>query len=100
MENTVNTIVKGNLIEDLTVELRVLRAKLGISQERLSELAGISRQTYSALESKKRKMSWSIFLALITVFAFNDSSQKILIDNGISERLKKYLEQDQLRAMP
>lgn len=98
MENILYETIKDNLIEDVTDELPVLRAKLGISQERLSELAGISRQTYSAIESKKRKMSWGVFLALIAVFEFNDSSQKLLRNIGISERLKTYLKHEKIRS--
>lgn len=99
MVNSVNDeIIRGRLIEDVTDELPVLRVKMGISQERLSELVGISRQTYSAIETKKRKMSWSVFLALIAIFGYNESTSKMLAYSGIKERLEKYLKYEKTQS--
>ena len=42
-------------ISVLTDELPPLRAKLGISQGEIAYLIGISRQSYSLIECKKRK---------------------------------------------
>ena len=50
---------KEKLITTLTPELVVLRAKAGISQEELSDLIGVSRQTYSAIERGAKQMPWS-----------------------------------------
>ena len=47
---------KDELIDKLTDELPALRAKLGLSQDELSNIIGISRQTYSGIENKKRRM--------------------------------------------
>lgn len=57
----IQEIDKERLIDILTEELPVLRTKIGMSQEDLSEIIGISRQTYSSIETKKRKMSWNVF---------------------------------------
>lgn len=43
------------LIEILTDELPVLRAKIGISQDDIPSIIGISRQIYNAIETKKEK---------------------------------------------
>jgi DNA-binding XRE family transcriptional regulator len=51
----VNQIDKDCLINILTDELPILRAKIGIKQEELSDILGISRQTYSAIETKKEE---------------------------------------------
>lgn len=59
---------KEKLITTLTPELVVLRAKAGISQEELSDLIGVSRQTYSAIERGAKQMSWSTFLSLILFY--------------------------------
>lgn len=48
---------KDNFIATLTPNLTVLRTKAEISQEELANLIGISRQTYSAMERKVRKMA-------------------------------------------
>ena len=55
-------IYKEKLIAILTEELPVLRAKLGLSQEALSEIIGISRQTYSGIEKKKNNDMEGIFV--------------------------------------
>ena len=52
---------KESPINILTEELPVLRAKIGLSQTELSAIVGISRQTYSAIETKKRVMSWGTY---------------------------------------
>ena len=64
MENY-NEFDKEKLIDTLTEELPSLRAKIGITQEELCRIVGISRQTYSSIETKKRKMSWNIYLSFV-----------------------------------
>ena len=63
--------IKNQLISNLVEELPVLRTKLGVSQDELGSLVGISRQTYSAIETKRKKMNWSIYLSLIFIFDNN-----------------------------
>lgn len=48
---------KYALIEKLTPELPLLRAKAEISQEEIANIIGTSRQTYGTIERKARKMS-------------------------------------------
>ena len=67
---------KDHLISILTEELPVLRAKIGLSQDELSNIVGISRQTYSAIETNKRKMSWNTFLSLLLVFGIMKKQQQ------------------------
>ena len=55
-------------IEILIDNLPSLRARIGITQEELANILGVSRQTYYSLETGKRKMSWTIFLAIVFVF--------------------------------
>lgn len=73
---------KATLIDILTENLPVLRAKIAITQEGLCEIVGISRQTYSAIETKKRKMSWNVFLSLIMFFTHNDKTAPIIESIG------------------
>ena len=42
-------------IELLVEELPTLRAKIVLSQSEVGEIIGVSRQTYSAIETKKKK---------------------------------------------
>lgn len=70
------------LIELLTSELPVLRARLGISQDEISKRVGISRQTYSLVEGKKQKMSWVTFMALVSFFEHNPPTKDLLTKIG------------------
>lgn len=69
---------KRELISHLTNELPVLRAKIGVSQDEISNIIGISRQTYSAIETGKRQMSWNTFLSLILVFGCNEETSAMI----------------------
>ena len=42
-------------IDLLVEELPTLRAKIDLSQSEVGEIIGVSRQTYSAIETKKKK---------------------------------------------
>lgn len=59
---------KNTSIAVLQENLSALRARADISQEELSNIIGVSRQTYSAIESGKRVMSWSVYLSLVFFF--------------------------------
>lgn len=69
---------KDNFIAALTPNLTVLRTKAEISQEELANLIGISRQTYSAMERKVRKMAWSTYLALVLFYDHNHKTHKMI----------------------
>lgn len=71
-------IIRNELIMTLTAELPVLRARLGVSQEVLASAIGVSRQTYSAIETKAKKMSWTVFMALIAVWDLNEATSVML----------------------
>lgn len=74
---------KEGLISVLAEELPTLRVKIGLSQDELCKIIGISRQTYSAIETKKRKMSWNTFLTLILFFDFNEKTKNYVENSGI-----------------
>ena len=69
---------KETFIDTLTPNLPALRTHAEISQEELANLIGISRQTYSAIERKTRKMSWNTYLSLILFFDHNKKTHKML----------------------
>lgn len=95
----IQEIDKERLIDILTEELPVLRAKIGLSQDDLSSIIGISRQTYSSIETKKRKMSWNTFLSLILVFENNDKTKGLLDAIGaFPSELKQVLNTDRRSA--
>lgn len=70
---------KKILIETFVDTLPILRAAIGASQADVAAAIGISRQTYCALEQKKRDTSWNTFLSLFLFFGVNEKSQKIML---------------------
>ena len=94
----VNEFDKDSMIRELTVNLPALRARLGLSQEEVSEVIGISRQTYSSIETGKRKMTWSTFLSLILFFGCNKGTDLMLNGMGLlSPELNEFLSKNNRR---
>lgn len=69
---------KAQLISALTEGLAALRAKANLSQAGLAEAVGISRQTYNAIESGGKLMSWRTYLALLLYFDCNPGTSAML----------------------
>ena len=92
MENNICEFDKEKLVDTLTEELPSLRAKIGITQEEICGIVGISRQTYSSIETKKRKMSWNIYLSLIMFFIHNEKTAPVIEAIGaFTESLRESL---------
>lgn len=69
---------KNASIDLLQNNLAALRAKIGISQEELASIIGVTRQTYYPIENGKKVMTWGMFLALIFVFnSINETSEML-----------------------
>lgn len=62
----------------LTENLSSLRAKIGINQEELANVIGMSRQSYYAIENKDRKMMWGTFLSLVFFFGICADTAEML----------------------
>lgn len=71
---------KDSYIEVLTENLLPLRTKAEITQEELSAMVGIFRQTYYAIETRRRQMSWNTYLSLILFFDINVATHSMLRD--------------------
>ena len=65
-------------IRALTDELTLLRAKAGISQTELCNMIGISRQTLSSIECRRKEMTWSVYLALLFFFDNNIATREMV----------------------
>jgi len=78
---------KERLLEIMTDNLPALRAKIGLSQDEVSNIIGISRQTYCAIETHKRKMAWNTFMSLLFVFLQRKNKSVSKRDWCISRRI-------------
>ena len=74
---------RNEYIQILTGELPTLRARIRISQDELSRGVGISRQTYSLIETGKQTMSWITFMAMIAFFSSNEKTRNELQRIGL-----------------
>ena len=83
---------KNAVMNAMATNLSILRSKLNLSQEELAGLLGVTRQTISSFESGQRKMTWSVFLALVLIFFRNEPTKKLLVAFSIyTPELNDYL---------
>ena len=75
-------------VAQLVKELPVLRTRLGVSQEEMGEMLGITRQTYSAIETGRRAMSWSLYLSLIFLFEHDERTCEAVKRMGLYPEVK------------
>ncbi len=84
---------KSALVNKMVIELPVLRAKLGLSQEELGEKIGLSRQMMVAMETGKRPMTWNTYLSLMLVFLHNPPTAELLRALGVyTDELQRFLD--------
>ena len=69
---------KDSFIATLTPHLAILRTQADVSQEEIANLIGVSRQTYSAIERKVRKMSWNTYLSLVLFYDHNQKTHQLM----------------------
>lgn len=88
---------KELVVSLLIDELPALRAKLGISQDELAEYVGVSRQTLSAIERRKRSMTWQVALAVILFFTLHPKTNATLkLIPGFTDSLKACFDYDEI----
>lgn len=89
---SVSVINRTELIQAMAKNLSVLRLKLNLSQDALSEVLGSTRQTISAIENSQRQMNWQMFLSLVLIFLKNKETKRLMIVLGIyTKELDNYL---------
>ena len=69
----------------LNEHLTMLRAQSGMKQSELADICGIARTTYSAIENKKRKMTFPVFVSLSKYFISNEKTKGVMELLGLSE---------------
>lgn len=83
---------KEILMDKMAKNLPALRAKTGLTQAKLADMIGVSRQTLVAVENKKRKMTWSAFLSCFLVFHKNpDTAIMLKVFDIYTNELDEYL---------
>lgn len=80
---SVSNDVKKEYIDALVPELKLLRAKAKISQDDLTSILSVSRQTYCQIENGNKDMSWNIYLSLIFFFDSIEETSKLISLLGI-----------------
>ena len=90
---------KDQLIKNMTDCLPMLRKALGITQEELAGKLGLSRSTVTAIEAKKREMTWNTFLSLILLFTKNPETNRLLsVLNIYTEEFDQFIMLDSAPA--
>ena len=74
---------KTAYIDKLAENLSMLRAKAGVTQSDVADRIGIARQTYSAIECGRSRMSWNTFMSLIFFFKENKKTKDVIKLLGI-----------------
>lgn len=70
-------------------ELRVLRAKNGLTQQGMADILGINRSTYSQIESGKRKGSVEFWAKMQSKFDYSDTEILELMKCERADSLKQ-----------
>ena len=83
MYNSLGDNRKLELCRKMASNLSTLRAKANVSQNELADRLGFTRQTISAIESKKRDMQWSTFSAIALFFSKDTEIRQLMIVMGI-----------------
>ncbi len=91
----INEAIKQNAIEKITSNLVVLRTAMHLSQSDLADLLGLSRQSLVAIENRKRRMTWNVFLSLLFVFMQNKETRMLIeLFDIYSDELKEIYQID------
>lgn len=80
MEKEPLTQKQEEYIEKMVKHLPVLRTSIRITQKDLAKKIGVTRQSMMLIETRRRPLQWSTYLALVFVFQQFDDT-KILLDS-------------------
>ena len=82
-ENVLDQKRKEAYCAQMTELLPLLRARLGMTQEELGKVSGVSRVTLSQIESGRAKMNWLHFSALMMVCTADRNTKELLYVRGL-----------------
>lgn len=66
---------KNKVCEYTAKNLRMMRKKLNLKQGDLAELTGTTHRRISEIENGKIPLSWTLYLAIVTVFSLNSATR-------------------------
>ena len=66
------------LIQMVSKQLKMIRAELGYSQDKMADVLGISKKTLVQIEKDRIQASWTVVLAACAVFRESDTLQAVL----------------------
>ena len=69
---------QAEYLEKMVKHLPALRAVIRITQRELASKIGITRQSMMAIETGKRPLQWSNYLALVLVFYHYEDTKKMM----------------------
>lgn len=78
MEFTLNENTKRLYVGNMLSTLPMLRARMGLTQSELAGRLGYTRQTLTAMESGRRAMPWTTYLALCFIFDGCEQTRPLL----------------------
>ena len=85
----------------LASHMKRLRAIAGLTQDRLEELCGISKERLSRIENSAYPMKWSQFINIVMIFTMNANTKEYLIASKIlTPRLLQALQMKDDRVPP
>lgn len=82
-QNILSKEQKEAYCRSLTEMLSMLRIRLGMTQEELGKVSGVSRVTISQIESGRAKMNWLHFSALMMVCTADRNAKEYLYAHGL-----------------
>jgi len=74
---------KSDYCARLTALLPEIRGRLGMTQEELGNVSGVSRVTISQIESGRANMNWLHFTALLMVCFSDRNAKELLYAKGL-----------------
>ncbi len=75
MKKKETVAMQNEYIDKFIKNLPVLRAATNMTQAHLADKVGVSRQTIVAIETRKRPLPWTLYLAMVCVFQNNENSK-------------------------
>jgi len=71
-------IMQNHYIDAMVKKMPALRATTKMTQAVLAEKIGVGRQSIVSIETGKRPMTWSLYLAVCCIFEQYEDSKKLL----------------------